>query len=135
MNFELWRRSFESCRALVLLILFLSLSYSFSSILCNLGEEGSFLLRLVRKVRLAHEGGARREASLYIAYFLSNRSKLRRTCLFIVCASRDLTCEAGVAAHHTHTHRQSSENIFARILFKISTRRDSPLHGGQGALS
>jgi hypothetical protein len=70
-----------------------------------------------------------------IAYFLSNRSKLRRTCLFIVCASRDLTCEAGVAAHHTHTHRQSSENIFARILFKISTRRDSPLHAGPGALS
>ena len=79
MNFELWR-SFESCRTLVLLILFLSLSYSFSSILCNLGEEGSFLLRLVRKVRLTHEGGARREASLLHIFCQTVRNSGEHVC-------------------------------------------------------
>ena len=39
MNFELWR-SFQSCRTLVLLILFMSLSYSFSPFFLVSGKLG-----------------------------------------------------------------------------------------------
>lgn len=71
---SIWR-SFESCRALVLLIPLLSLSYSFSlSFLSSAAIwEGEFV-QLGWKLRWTHEGGARRDASLLILFSLNKYS-------------------------------------------------------------
>lgn len=132
MNFELWR-SFESCRALVLLILFVSLSYSFSSIPCNFGEKGSFLQRLVRKVRLTHEGGARREASLLHLFCQTVRNSGERVCLSRAQVEISLA-EQGSSLITLNSSTIIREHFHSNFV-SISTRRDPPLHAGQGALS
>jgi hypothetical protein len=113
-NFEVWR-SFDSCRSLVLFVLFLSLSYSFSTIMCNEGGEGE--LFCTARLETTLDARRRSETRCEPIAFLCQNVRNSREHFDSSCAQLEISLvkQAHIRTHSSTIIREQSHSNFVRL--------------------